>query len=150
MQMFVEGPRFTSQTLMQAQAAAPELLPVLTDQQKRIAQDLRLSEDAYARDVYAGLLAEPEWTSVIERLGFLLRSLLDKYLPAASIRSITWQTSREMFRVAADHGGRLVEFSIREGVVNDLFSGGDKEALDRLGRIVEMASLPYVAQQRVS
>lgn len=148
--MLVEGPKFTSQSLSLAHAAPSELLPGLTEEQKQIALSFRMSEDSYARDLYACQLAEPEWAGIIERLGYLLKSFLNTSLPGALLQSITWQTHQETFRVLVKIGGHSFQFSVRESVVNDLFDGGDKGALDRLSRIVEMASLPCRVQQRAS
>ena len=110
MEFFIEGPRFTNQSLMQANAAPPEALPVLTDEQKRIASEMRMSEESYARDLYAYALAEPEWMSVLKRLGILLNAFFEESLPGTLLQSLTWRTSYEMFQVLADWKGHPFAF----------------------------------------
>ena len=150
MQIILEGSRFTDRSWLQAHQAPVEMLPHLSEADTDFARRHGVSDEEYARKLYAGLLSEPELAALVERLGLVLAGFLGDFLPGAVVVSITMQTARGMFSVVADHGGRDFSFSVRESVVNDLFEGGDAAALDKLRRIVELAALPFAGRRIAS
>lgn len=81
MRKILAGSRFTQDTLLLAHKAPIESLPALNEEQKRAAISSRMPEEAYARSLYACLLAEREWGEIIARLGAVLESFLAKRLP---------------------------------------------------------------------
>jgi hypothetical protein len=150
MQAFMEGARFTDASWLRAQQAPAELLPRLSEAQLREAAWSGASEERYARSLYAEVLAEPEWAERIKRVGAVLAALLAEKLPGATLCSVTLQTSRGLFRVQGEVGGREFTFAVREEVVDDLLDGGDGDAFDRLKRIVEMVALQYRSEAKAS
>ena len=150
MQVFLEGARFTDSSWLRAQQAPVEMLPTLSEAQLREAERGGASKEWFARSLYAGILAEPEWEERIKRVGAILESLLAEDLPGAVISSITLQTSRSLFRVVGEVKGQEFTFSVREEVVDDLLDGGDGDAFSRLQRIVQMVALQYGSEAKAS
>ncbi len=150
MEIWVEGMRATEQSRSAAYHAPASDLPGLTFQERNRALASGWTEERYARTKYAGELGAREWAKRVETVAVLLQDLLEQRAPASKLLSLTLNTSRGIYRATAEVGNASLEFQVRENVVDDLIEAGDAEALSRLRRVVEIATLPYMKPIRVS
>jgi hypothetical protein len=150
MQIVIEGSRSTDRHWLQAQQVPAEMLPHLTEEQRRIARNFGVADETYARSVYAGELSQPAWAEKTRRLGQILESFMRSRILGAEVFQVTLQTAQGLFEVRAKVSGEEFAFQVQEDLVDELMEGGSEEALNRLQRIVEFALLPVGEKARAS
>ncbi|HLJ26901.1 MAG TPA: hypothetical protein VKY85_09355 [Candidatus Angelobacter sp.] len=136
MQIAVDGSRGSATAQEAAQSIPREKLPALTDAQKRVAQQLGASDEAYARMVLAGERAQDELLVKTEMFARLLEKKLRDLGSKAEIENIVLRTSSGKFEVEVSLNGNVIPLRIREDLVDNLFEAGSPDAEERLVRIL--------------
>ena len=120
-------------------------LPALTEERRRVARKLGISEEDYARSVLAGerttdkLLAKTEW------FGRYFQEQVAQTVPGASIEEVTLNTLEHRFEVSLRVGQQIIPLRVAEGLVDDLFERGSRQAELGLRRVMELTVPARVA-----
>jgi hypothetical protein len=149
MRVIVTGWRSSNEDWLQAQQQPVQELPRLSGDQKATAAKLGISEEDYARSVYASELSRRELSAKGERFGELLQTVMRERRPDASVHTIELRTFDGTFQIVAIAGNRDVRFRIGEELVDNLLGSGSKELEANLARIVDL-NLPSTGTMRAS
>jgi hypothetical protein len=139
----VDGTRTSADEWSQARSIPKEDLPPLSDPQRAAAKSLGVSEEAYARMVFASERTSKKLLTKTERLARFLAEKLRGAGSKATVEDVTLRTLENRFDVAIKLNGDVIPLRIDEDVVDDLFESGSAEADQRLARILSaMIGIP--------
>ena len=141
MDIRIDGNRSTAENWMLAQNASKDILPVLSEAQKTVADKLRISHEDYARSVYAGDLTRDELKAKTERAARLIERMAQSRVPDLTVDSAWLKTFDGKFRFDFDVNRNHTAIWVDEDVVDELLESGSKTAEEKLARIVESGLL---------
>ena len=126
-------------------------LPALTDQQKAFAKDFGMSDEQYARSIWAGLYSEALFRRYAEKLGEFLQAA---GLPSEiDVVEISYDGSKNKFHCyLKKNDGQTIPMVIDANIVIHPFETGDEktlsDAMQRVKRAAEMAISPILQGSR--
>jgi hypothetical protein len=132
MEIIIEGWRAGSGERKEAANVPIDQLPPLSEAQKKVAQKLGISEEAYARSAYAGARNQERLLAKTKRFGEILEAMLHSKFAGARVGRIRLVTIDHEYQVELD-AGRQILFRVPEEMVDDFVEGGSAE----VGRTIE-------------
>lgn len=111
-------------------------LPTLSEQQKKVAQKLGISEESYARSAVAGERTQNNLLAKTEMFARLLGKKIGDLGFKASIESVVLRVLEDRFEVSLMINGSRLPLRISEEIVDDLFESGSVEAEEKLVRLL--------------
>lgn len=138
MQVFIEGSRSSSREWMLAQSMPAEELAPLSPEQKKVAQQLGIPEEAAARSMKARELSLPELAYKAETTGRFVETVLREQDAKALVEEITLATLHGRLELRAQVQGRRVYLSISEDLVDEMLQTGSEESEHKLRKIVHL------------
>ncbi|HKW62727.1 MAG TPA: hypothetical protein VJN89_09305 [Candidatus Acidoferrum sp.] len=144
MEIIIDGWRAGDEERKEAARVPVKDLPALTEEQKKVAKRMGISEEDYARSTYAGRQNQDrliEKTKKFERL--LQRKLEGRQ--GVELRRIRLDVLRHQYEVLASEGERQFSFFVKEDLIDDLFQSGSQGLEQNLERILDYALPARVA-----
>jgi hypothetical protein len=136
MRLGVDGMRTNAGEWSRAQSIAREELPPLSDPQRAAAKSLGISEEAYARMIFAEERTGSGLLTKTEMFARLLVEKLRQLRSNATVETVVLRTLENRFDIAIRLNGDVIPLRVNEDVVNDLFESGSYAAERRLSRIL--------------
>ena len=136
MNISVDGSRGSSSARDAVEGIAREQLPILTEEQKKVARQLGATEEAYSRMILANRRSQQELLVKTEMFVRLLEKKLRDIGSAATLQNVVLRARQERFDVEVKVNGRILPLRIREEVIDGLFEAGDADVEERLVRIL--------------
>ena len=138
MQVFIEGSRSSSRDWMLAQTMPADQLPPLSLEQKQVAQQLGISEEAAARGVKARELSLPGLAHKAETVGRFVETVLRERFAEAFVEEVTLATLHGRIEVRAQVQRRGVYLCISEDLVDEMLQTGSEESERKLRKIIQL------------
>ena len=136
MQIAVDGTRGSSSAQEVVRRIPKEQLPSLTEAQRKTAEQLGASEEAYARMILEGEQAQNELLVKAEMVARLLEKKIRELGSDATIQKVVLRARQGKFEVEVKRANEVVPLRIREELIDDLFEAGSLEAEQGLTRIL--------------
>lgn len=135
MEIIIEGWRAGGEE--RREAASARKLPALTDAQRSAARRMGISEEDYARSVYAGKLNQQRLLEKTDRFAEILKVRLRSVAPAAVIQRIRLDTIKREYRIEIYVEGKKVLFRVAEDMVDDFMERGFAETRRKIEQNLE-------------
>jgi hypothetical protein len=139
MDVVISGSRSSSNDWHASNLVPVSELTPLTPEQKEVVRKLGISEEGYARSVFAEHLTRVELEQRARRLGALIERWCEARIPKVSVTQVWLKTFEGRFRVELASEGHVELVFLEEEVVDDLFDSGSERAEHQLRRAVELA-----------
>ena len=137
MEIIIDGWRAGGEERREAASAPVYQLPVLTDEQKAVARKMGISEEDYARSVYAGRRNQERLIEKTRRFSAILEDRLKLKMPGAHIERIRLLTIEHEFRIEIYIEGRKVIYRVAEDMVDDYMEKGFAEVGQKIEQNLE-------------
>ena len=124
MEISVVGTRISTTNWEKVRNLPKDKLPRLSDEQKKVANRLKVSEEDYARSALAGQETQARLLVKTEQFAKLLEQKVKEQDPNADVDRVALLTWDHKFDVQIRVGGRSLPVLIDETIVDDLFEGG--------------------------
>jgi len=146
MEVFVRGSRSSSRDWSAAQGVPLSELPPLDEQQKAEAVRGHVTEEAYARSMYAANLTGQKTLRRLAQFGRWLSTKIEERNAASQIKSLDLDTLAGKLEVRALAGGEEIDFEIDEDLVDRLLTAGSEEAEKSICRLLDV----YFPQKQIA
>jgi len=133
MEIVIEGWRAGGEERKEANSVPASQLPSLTDEQKKVAKKMGISEEDYARSAFAGKRNQERLLAKTRRFAEILDRILRSRLDEARIERVRLITIEHEYRVEISANGRKFVFRVPENMVDDFVEGGSAD----VGRLIE-------------
>jgi len=133
MEIIIEGWRAGGQEGREANRLSVSELPALSDEQKKVAKRMGISEEDYARTTVAGKRNQERLFEKTKRFAAILNDKLVSKLEGARIERVWLVTIERENRIEISANGRKLVFRVPEEMVDDFIEGGSADA----GRLIE-------------
>jgi len=146
MDVFVRGARSSSRDWSAAQRAPLDDLPQLNDEQKAEARRGNLSEEAYARTLYAQQLSGQTMLQRLLRFGQWLNAKIEERNPGFRVERVELATLSGRIEISLSEGGEAFDIEIDEDLVERFLTTGSSESENSIFRLLDV----YVPRQQIS
>lgn len=133
MEIVIEGWRAGGEERKEANRVPVSQLPSLSDEQKKVAKKMGISEEDYARSAFAGKRNQERLLGKTRRFAEILDGILRSRLEGGRIDRIRLVTIEHEYRVEISANGRRLIFRVPESMVDDFIEGGSSD----VGRLIE-------------
>ncbi|HTG58085.1 MAG TPA: hypothetical protein VMG63_01555 [Terriglobia bacterium] len=123
-----------------ALAAPISELPVLSEEQKEVAQKFGVTEEQYARNVLAGSYGQRRMHQRAQRLGEEVQEVLDRLGGGQRVIAVKRDLDRLGWVVRVETQQRDIDVIVSQELADDLLDSGSLEQRERL-RLRVMSSL---------
>jgi hypothetical protein len=127
MEIIIEGWRAGGEERKAARSVPATELPSLSDEQKKVAKKMGISEEEYARSAYAGKRNQDRLTEKTRRFAGFLEERLRALSESARIDRVRLVTIEHEYRIEFSVDGRKIFFRLPEEMVDDFVEGGSAE-----------------------
>jgi hypothetical protein len=149
MEIRVDGNRSSIENWARAQAAPPQELPKLTEEQRIVAGKLGLSDESYARSLYAGDLERKNLEKKARQAAQLIERLASQRIPGLRVDDVWLKTFDRKLRFDVVLNGSSALIFVSEDLIDELFENGSTSAEEQIARIIDV-SLPESWMVRAS
>jgi len=149
MDISVRGSRSSAQDWVRAQQIPLNEIPPLDEQQKAAALQMRISEEDYARSVYAGYLSQQELLQRTLRFGRWLNARVGERTPNGCVDAVELDTWSGKLKVKVLIAREPVIFEVDEELVDGFMTTGSAELERSIFRLLEI-NLPQQQVARAS
>ena len=146
MEVFVRGSRSNTRDWSAAQRASFDELPPLDDRQKTEARRGNVSEEVYARTVFAEQLTQQRLLQRLLKFGTWLNGKVQERNPDVQIEALELDTLGGRIEITLSASGKRFDFEIDEDLVDRFLTAGSAESESSIFRLLEV----YVPQQQVA
>ena len=133
MEIVIEGWRAGGEERKEANSVPASQLPSLTEEQKKVAKKMGISEDDYARSAFAGKRNQERLLGKTRRFAETLDRILRSRWEEARIERVRLVTIEHEYRLEISANGRKFIFRVPEDMVDDFIEGGSSD----VGRMIE-------------
>ncbi len=127
MEIIIEGWRAGGEEREAARSVPAIELPPLSDEQRKVAKKMGISEEEYARSAYAGKRNQDRLTDKTRRFAGFLEERLRALNESARIDRVRLVTIEHEYRIEFSVDGRKIFFRLPEEMVDDFVEGGSAE-----------------------
>ena len=138
MEVFVRGSRSDSRDWLTAQSASSIELPQLDQKEKEQARLGHISEERYARTIYAERLTQKRLLQRLQRFGQWLNTKVEERNPAAQIESLELDTLSGRIEVSIAVSGEKFDFEMDEDLVESFLTTGSADSEVAIFRLLEV------------
>ena len=138
MEIRVDGNRSSAENWMRAQNASIRELPILSPEQKTVANKLGLCDEDYARSAFAGDLERENLKKKAQQAARLIGQLASRKVPGIRVESVWLKTFDRKFRFDLEFNGSDALIFVSEDLIDELFESGSRLAEEQLLRIVDL------------
>ncbi len=149
MEVFVRGARSSAQDWARAQRTPISEIPPLDEKQKAEALRGNVSEEAYARNVYAEHLTQQNLLQKMLRFGRWLNEKVEERNPDCHIETVELDTWGGRLQIRVISRREIVDFEIDEELVDRFMTTGSAELEKSIYRLLEI-NLPPLRVARAS
>jgi len=146
MEIFVRGARSSSQDWSAAQNVPVSELPSLDEKQKAEAKRGHVTEEAYARSLYAASLTQQKTLRRLLQFGRWLNTKIVERCPDGNIEAVCLDTLAGRLEIGASADGEKIDFEIDEDLVDRLLTAGSEEAEKSIYRVLDI----YFSQRQIA
>jgi hypothetical protein len=146
MEVFVRGARSDSRDWSAAQGVSLTDLPRLTEKEKEDARQGNMSEERYARKVYAEGATQKKLLQRLLKFGEWLNARAEERNPGVQIEKVELYTLSGRIEITLLAGGETVDFEMDEDLVERFLTTGSAESESAIFRLLDV----YVPKQRVA
>jgi len=146
MDVFVRGSRSTARDWAAAQRVSPNDLPQLDEKQRFEAQRGNVSEEVYARTIFAEKLTRERLLQKMLKFGRWLNAKVEERNPGVQIVSVELDTLSGRIEITLSTGGETIEFEMDEDLVEEFLTAGSSESESSIFRLLDV----YVPQEQVA
>ncbi len=136
MEIQVDGNRSSSESWLESHRIPVQELPVLSDEEQRVAEKLAISAEDYRRSKYAAELTKKQLELRAMKVGRLVEEWLRSRQVKAEIKTVWLKTFDGKYRIDADVEGVGQSVMITEDLVDDLLDAGSQEAQRSFDRVL--------------
>jgi hypothetical protein len=133
MELVIEGWRAGGEERKEANSVPASQLPSLSEEQKKVAKKMGISEEDYARSAFAGKRNQERLLGKTRRFAEILDGILRSRLEGARIERVRLVTIEHEYRVEISASERKFVFRVPEDMVDDFIEGGSAD----VGRLIE-------------
>jgi len=133
MEIVIEGWRAGGEERKEANSVPASQLPSLSEEQKKVAKKIGISEEDYARSAFAGKRNQERLLGKTRRFAEILDGILRSRPEGARIERLRLVTIEHEYRVEISASGRKFVFRVPEDMVDDFIEGGSAD----VGRLIE-------------
>jgi hypothetical protein len=148
MEIIIDGWRAGGEERREAASAPFYQLPALTDEQKTVAKKMGISEEDYARSVYAGRRNQERLIEKTRRFSAILEDRLKSKAPGAHIERIRLLTIEHEYRIEIYIEGKKVLYRVAEDMVDDFMEKGFAEVGQKIEQNLETVLAVQVASSK--
>lgn len=138
MEVFVRGSRSDSRDWLTAQSVSSIELPQLDQKEKEQARLGHISEERYARTIYAERLTQKRLLQRLQRFGQWLNTKVEERNPAAQIESLELDTLSGRIEVSIAVSGEKFDFEMDEDLVESFLTTGSADSEVAIFRLLEV------------
>jgi hypothetical protein len=144
MDILVRGSRSNTRDWATAQRAISNELPQLDEKQKAEARRGNVSDEAYARTIFAEQLTRQRLMQRLLKFGLWLNARIEGRNPGVRIASVELDTLAGRIEITLSEGGEKFDFEIDEDLVERFLTSGSAESESAIFRLLDV----YVPQQQ--
>lgn len=144
MEILIDGWRAGGEERKEAARVPASQLPALTEEQKRVAKKMGISEEDYARSTYAGRRNQDRLVEKTKEFARLLQRKLEGR-KGVELERIKLDVLRHQYEVLASEKERQFSFFVSEDLIDDLLQSGSEDLERNLERILDYALPAQVA-----
>jgi hypothetical protein len=138
MDISVRGSRSSAQDWVRAQQIPASQLPPLDEEQKAAARRENVSEENYARSIYAARLTEQKLLQRMLKFGRWLNARIEERDPKASIDAVELDTWTGKLRISGKSGTDPFFFDLDEDLVERYLITGAADLERSIQRVLEI------------
>lgn len=146
MDIFVRGARSSARDWSTAQNVSPNDLPQLDEKQKAEARRGNISEEVYARTIFAEELTQQKLLQKMLKFGRWLNAKVEERNPSVQVVRVDLDTLSGRIGITLSESGEMFDFEIDEDLVERLLTTGSSEAESSIFRLLDV----YVPRQQVA
>jgi len=146
MDVFIRGSRSNTRDWATAQRVSSDELPQLDEKQKEEARRGNVSEEVYARTIFAERITQQRLLQRLLKFGTWLDSKVKERNPSVRIEAVELDTLAGKIEITLSGNGERFDFEIDEDLIERFLTTGSADAESSIFRLLDV----YVPQQQVA